>query len=254
MIVPLWQDAPSTLSLPTNTVHVWRTPLDLPHNTLYQLAATLTPDEQLRAERFRFERDRRRFVVGRGVLRHILSRYQLITPEQLQFNYNVYGKPILVETDNIQPIAFNLSHSHELAVYALTIHGIVGIDLEWLRVTNLEQIAKRFFSAREYTEISLLEGKQKQIRFFRYWTLKEAYLKAIGRGIGELEQVEIDLSLETQTAHLRLLEQTPMTNWFLYSFTPANGYIAAVAIEQAEGCPIVWYDFDLHSQASSVVY
>jgi len=128
-----WRPPPEDLALSSNDVHVWRASLDQLALRFQRLAQTLSADEQLRAERFYFEQDRRRFVVSRGLLRTILGCYLGIEPSRLQFCYGSRDKPALVETSGGGTLRFNLSHSQGLALYAVTRNREIGVDLERIR-------------------------------------------------------------------------------------------------------------------------
>jgi 4'-phosphopantetheinyl transferase len=230
---PLWHSLPTSLVLSKDVVHVWRADLNLPEPEIQQLAPTLASDEQQRAARFYFERDRKHFIAGRGILRTILSRYLNLEPAQIQFSYAARGKPELANTGTEGTIAFNLSHSNGLALYAIALAPRIGIDLEYMRsMPDAEQLAKRFFSPREYAVISSLPTEQKQAAFFHAWTCKEAYLKAIGDGLPGLEQVEVSLVPGEPAALLSIKEdQQVASRWFLHQLIPAPGYLGALAVE-----------------------
>ena len=118
-----WDSPPKTLLLPNDAVHVWRTSLCVSATCLRIFENTLTADERARAERFYFQKHREHFIVGRGLLRHILSRYLEKEPDQLRFCYNSYGKPALIEEAGAEGLCFNLSHSHGIALYASPADG-----------------------------------------------------------------------------------------------------------------------------------
>lgn len=229
----LWQPAPKDLVLSSNDVHVWRASLEQPEVLIQQLAQTLSEDERTRAARFYFERDRKHFIVGRGLLRTLLGRYLSLEPTQLQFCYSSRGKPTLADIDDNATIEFNLSHSHGLVLYAITRDRKIGIDLEHIRPTSdVEKLAERFFSAREYATIRSLSHSQKQDAFFHAWTCKEAYLKAIGEGLAGLEQVEVSLVPGEPVQLLSTGEDSPASSrWSVQVLTPAPGYTAALAVE-----------------------
>jgi 4'-phosphopantetheinyl transferase len=221
----LWQPAPTDLTLLPDEIHVWRIELEQPEAQLQNLAATLSSDETARAERFYFQEHRQRFIAGRGILRTILSRYLDIQPLQVQFNYQQRGKPVLADTFADTGLAFNLSHSQGLGLCAVNCTYPIGVDLEYIRpMSDLEALAKRFFLPREYEMLRSLSANQQQEVFFRYWTCKEAYLKATGDGLSQLEQIEVSLT-PTEPAKLQILE-----DWSLFELLPANNYVAAVAI------------------------
>ncbi|MBU7586765.1 MAG: 4'-phosphopantetheinyl transferase superfamily protein [Nostoc sp. TH1S01] len=220
-----WVPAPADLTLLANEVHIWRIDLEIADSLRENLAATLSSDELARANRFRFPEHRQRFIAGRGSLRNILGRYLKIEPQQVRFDYEPRGKPLLADSLAASGLLFNLSHSQDLALCAVNYTRKIGIDLEYIRsVSDLEALAQRFFLPREYELVRSLPPHQQQEVFFRYWTCKEAYLKATGDGISQLEQVEVSLT-PTQQAKLLTSE-----DWSLVEFTPADNYRAAVAV------------------------
>ncbi|MEH1911329.1 MAG: 4'-phosphopantetheinyl transferase HetI [Nostoc sp.] len=222
----LWLPAPTDLTLLQDEIHVWRIELDQPEPQLQNLAATLSSDEIARAERFYFPKHRQHFIAGRGILRTILGRYLGIKPSQVQFNYQQRGKPVLADKFADSGLAFNLSHSQELGLCAVNCTRPIGVDLEYIRpMSDLEALAKRFFLPREYEMLRSLSPNQQQEIFFRYWTCKEAYLKATGDGLSQLEQIEVSLTL-TEPAKLEITE-----DWSLFELIPANNYVAAIAVE-----------------------
>jgi 4'-phosphopantetheinyl transferase len=218
-----WLKAPTDLSLSVDDVHVWRVELSRSQSQLQELAETLSSDELCRAERFYFEQHRQHFIAGRGMLRTILGRYLGVEPQALRFDYEARGKPILADRFAKSGLSFNLSHSQGLALYGVCRRPI-GVDLECIREnTDVSALAKRFFTDREYEVVRSLPPSQQQQVFFRYWTCKEAYLKATGAGLSQLEEVEILLT-PTQPASLQSEE------WSLTELIPANNYLAAVAV------------------------
>jgi 4'-phosphopantetheinyl transferase len=229
----LWQPAPTDLVLSSRDVHVWRASLEQPEALIQQLAQTLSEDERTRASRFYFERDRKHFIVGRGLLRTILGCYLSLEPTQLQFCYGSRGKPALANMGDSDTLQFNLSHSHGLVLYAVTRDRKIGIDLEQIRPTSdVEKLAERFFSPREHAAIRSLPSSQKQEAFFHAWTCKEAYLKAIGEGLAGLEQVEVSLVPGEPVRLLSTGEDSPASSrWSVQVLTPAPDYIAALAVE-----------------------
>jgi 4'-phosphopantetheinyl transferase len=230
MLNKMWLPAPENLVLLPDDVHIWRASLDQPEWCQTQFGATLSPDEQSRAERFHFDVHRQRFIVGRGILRNILGRYLGKEPRELEFCYSDRGKPSL--TGSNSSVCFNLSHSQSLALYAIARRPI-GIDLEYIRpLDDALKLAQRFFSPREYALIESLPPNQKQKAFFDIWTCKEAYLKATGEGLAGLGQVEVSLTPGgTPELHLIGENSPPQQNhWFLQPLTPDPNYAAAVAI------------------------
>lgn len=231
-----WREPPADLILLCDEVHVWRASLDRPTACVQQLAQTLSRDERLRAERFYSERDRLHFIVGRGLLRTILGRYLGLEPSRLHFCYSAYGKPSLDPKgfENSSGLAlFNLAHSHGLALYAITHQRKVGVDLEYIRPIEADQIVEQFFSARERAVFRSLPTSQKQEAFFNCWTRKEAYLKASGRGLdGPLDKIEVSLAPGEPTKLLSIAgDHQEACRWFIQTLAPAPGYVAAIAVE-----------------------
>lgn len=230
-----WHLPPDNIVLSSDAVHVWRASLVQPTERVYQLSRTLSHDELIRAERFRFERDHRRFVISRAVLRTILGYYLGIEPRQLQFGYTPNGKPYLaVERPDSYPHRFNLAHSHELALYAFTCGREIGVDLEYVRTTSdIEEIAASFFSTRENQVLRSISEPQRAEAFYNCWTRKEAYLKAVGEGLARpLDQFDVSL-VPGDPARLVRVEGAPQetSRWVLRALMPESGYVAAIAVE-----------------------
>ncbi|WP_414582366.1 4'-phosphopantetheinyl transferase HetI [Scytonema sp. PCC 10023] len=222
----LWLPASADLTLLQDEVHVWRIDLDRPEAQLQHLAATLSSDEVCRAKRFYKEQHRQRFIAGRGILRTILGRYLGVEAQQLQFSYESSGKPVLADTFADSKLSFNLTHSVGLALCAVSCDRLVGVDLEYIRpISDVLALAKRYFSPAEYAVMCGLPPNKMQEVFFRYWTCKEAYLKATGVGIAHLEQIEVSLT-PGQPAKLKTEEK-----WSLDELVPADNSVAAVAVE-----------------------
>lgn len=229
-----WGLSPANVILSQDDIHVWCASLDQPAPRLQWLMQMLNTDERARAERFYFEQDRKRFIVGRGLLRTILGYYLNSEPGQLQFSYNSRGKPSLSETSGGDRIRFNLAHSQGLVLYAVTFGREIGVDLEYLRpIAEAEQIANRFFSDREKVGFHALTSHEKQEAFFRYWTCKEAFLKASGEGLTEyLDQIDISL-VEGEPATLLSIkgDRREASRWSLQELKPASGFAAALVVE-----------------------
>jgi 4'-phosphopantetheinyl transferase len=219
------------LNLSSSDVHLWRAWLDQPGWLVQRFTQTLSKDEQQRAGRFHFASDRRRFVVGRAILRAILGQYLGVEPGQVQFSYGPKGKPSLLQRDT--QLCFNVSHSRELVLYAVTLGREVGVDVEYIRpMSDAEQITERFFSPQECAAFSALPAEQKPEGFFNCWTRKEAYLKACGDGITRpLDQFSVSLIPGEPARLLRVEGDSGETSrWRLKALTPAPDYVAAIAV------------------------
>jgi len=230
--------------LPAHEVHLYRAPLDKLATRLARFEAVLNADERARAARFYFDRDRQRFIVARGCLRMILSRYLVVAAGTLDFCYNGFGKPSLTQPYAESGLTFNLAHSGEFALYALAQRRQVGVDIEQVRpALEYEQLARHVFSRAEQESLQELPPAQRMDAFFNGWTRKEAYIKAQGMGLSlPLDQFTVTLAPD-ETPRLVSTEHAPAeaARWSLQSVTPAPSYMGAVV---AEG-----HDWTLHWQS-----
>jgi 4'-phosphopantetheinyl transferase len=211
-------------------VHVWSIPLDHGDDVVARLAESLWPDERARAARFVFPRDRRRFTVARGALRQILAGYLGLAPSALSFAYGPRGKPGLAQPAGLE---FNLAHSHELALCAVTSGRAVGVDVEWLRpMPDLLSVARIAFSPAELAALLARPEEDRLATFFRCWTGKEAYIKARGDGLAlPLDAFDVSLAADQPLALLaNRLDPAEPSRWSLHALAPADGYLGALAV------------------------
>lgn len=151
----------------------------------------LSKDERARARRFRFEKDRERFTLGRGMLRALLGRYLETAPETLNIQASAAGKPFS-DVARSAGIAFNSSRSHDLAVCALFRGEEVGVDIEKIRYDlDLLGMAASVFSEGEVSALASLDPADQSLAFFNLWTQKEAAAKAEGIGLAaDLSEIQ----------------------------------------------------------------
>lgn len=158
-----------------------------------QLFSILSEDEKVRASRFKFDIHRDRFIVSRGILRHLLSHYLQIKPENIIFSYGKHGKPFLKNVD----LHFNVSHSEDMAVFAFA-NSEVGVDIEKIK-TFKEDVAKRFFNHNEYQQLMQLPKEEQLEGFYQIWSKKEAFIKLIGTGVFvSLQSFSVDARSQLQ--------------------------------------------------------
>jgi 4'-phosphopantetheinyl transferase len=228
-----------------NEIHIWQAPLDRPIDVVGRLESALSPDEKARADRFHFVNDRNRFVVARGLLRELLGKYLQQNPASLAFSYGHHGKPSVSGEHASSGHCFNLSHSAGLAVYAIARGRNLGIDVEHIRPESAgEEIAARYFSAREVSDLRRLPPEARVEGFFHCWTRKEAYLKATGMGLQiRLDSFAVSVLPGKPAQFLEGVEQ----RWHLAAYHPAEGYVAAVAYDGAP-CSIQYFSIDSHLQ------
>lgn len=205
-----WKSAEVHPALGPGEVHVWSA--HLAEADSLALGELLSPAEWIRAQRFHFARDRARFIAGRGLLRTILGRYLDVEPRDLQITPGPHGKP---ELEGIATsLSFNLSHSDDLMLLAVTHARAVGIDLELMREdVPFQTLADYYFEPEDAWDLRLLPPAQRAGKFYDLWTSTEAQLKASGLGLAQGTKV-----LEPD-------------RWSLLKLTPADGYAAALAVE-----------------------
>ena len=218
MIVALenWQTSREPAPLRAGEVHLWRAAL-LPAP---EIRDALTKSEWMQANRFQHERERERFIATRGLLRLILAKYVDGDPGDLEFCTGPFGKPEL--SSPATALRFNLSHSDDLLLLAVTHGREVGVDLEFMRPeVPFETLADHYFDPDDAWDLRLLKPADRPWKFYDIWTSTEAQLKASGTGI----------------AHgMRVIDPD---RWSMHKLTPAAGYAAALAVEGGDfqlGC------------------
>ena len=225
-----WTEPPASLSLATGAVHVWRIALNQEDDKLERFRRTLEASELERAGRFYFDKHRRHFIVGRGFLRTVVARYLGAQPHALRFEYGAYGKPALGSGHTLR---FNLSHSNEVALLAVALDAELGVDVEHIRADfATEDIARRYFSRAEVEVFNALPPEERVAAFFRCWTRKEAYIKAIGKGFSQaLDAFDVTLAPEVAPALLRA-EEDDASRWFLTDVPVGESYAGALIVER----------------------
>jgi 4'-phosphopantetheinyl transferase len=214
-------------------VHVWRAALEEDESRVEKYFALLSPDEKARAARLVFANHRARFITARGILRYLLGQYSQTPPQDLTFEYSKHGKPALSTSHSL---CFNLSHSENQAVYVFGLNGRLGIDLEKHdEHTEKLTIAKRFFSLNEAAALAQVPEDEMTSAFYRCWTRKEAFIKAIGAGLScPLDAFEVTFLPGEPPALQRLdLPGEQREKWRLFDISPQNDFSAAVATDAA---------------------
>jgi 4'-phosphopantetheinyl transferase len=224
-----WVVPPAKPRLEAGEVHVWRAELDRSPFEVQALDGALSPEERKRAERFRFDRDRVRFICARGVLRSILSLYLGVPPESLAIEYGRHGKPFLGGQREPGALQFNLSHSAGLAAVALARGKDIGVDIERVNPElEIDRIASQYFEPAEVLALERLPGPMRVPAFFALWTRKEALLKALGEGLGwdlDLQGFEVPLDGDG------VVRQTgAVDRWYVRALPPIAGYAGAIVV------------------------
>jgi 4'-phosphopantetheinyl transferase len=228
-----WIEAPQQPELPAECVHIWRLCLnEMPFETT---GTVLASDEQARASRFHFEKDRRRYVRCRTALRELLALYLHSIPSHIKLTYSPSGKPELAEEQNPHKMRFNVSHSEDMALIAVATGHNLGIDVETIRSVDTSEMSRRFFSRKEYTALDSLPEPLKTKAFFACWTRKEAFLKARGEGLGfplSDFSVSVDPEMPPRIEEIQRDRDTAR-KWSLLDVHLGEKFSAALALEGA---------------------
>jgi 4'-phosphopantetheinyl transferase len=227
-----WECPRSFPALGRDEVHVWRSSMVEHGVVLARLRPLLSPEEARQAERFRFERDRDRFTIGRAILRLLVGRYQALAAGAVTFSHGPQGKPFLPACG--PPLEFNVSHSDDLALFAFARGRRVGVDIEAVRpAVAREDIPERFFTAEEAAFLRALPPERQPEAFFDCWVRKEAAIKAWGVGLslaldrftvgtGECDCAELECPREAGDSPSR---------WSMRALDAGSGYRAALVFE-----------------------
>jgi 4'-phosphopantetheinyl transferase len=216
-----------------NQVDIWRIQIS-GQDGVEHCRQLLSPDEARRADAFYFEKHRRRFIAARAAMRRILGLCTGIAPDTLAFSYGEKGKPELAEEMRGSVILFNLSHSEDMAVLAVTRGLTVGIDIEWIKPEfATEEIAGHFFAAGEVRRLQALPVAERSDAFFACWTRKEAYIKALGDGLSvPLDSFEVAFGPGVPAALLQVVvDPDEAGRWSMYDIEVAQGYRAALVVK-----------------------
>ena len=229
----LWIPSPKSLKVEDGETHIWRAFLEEKSLPMLALFNVLAIDEQNRASKYLFKKDREHFIVARGALRMILSRYLGIQPDKICFSYNSYGKPELnISEAGGNTLQFNVSHSGGVALYAITRAREIGIDIEYMREANASlDVADRFFSSLEVSIIRGLPSCLQTAAFFTCWTRKEAYIKAIGMGLARsLSDFSVFILQRSPTDSLSINDIRLDDKWSLMTLPTEPDFMAALAV------------------------
>ena len=236
-----WIAGPSALYISAHEIHVWK--VDLSQRAVPDADAVLSFDELERASRFHFERDRQHYMIAHSALRIILARYLNLPAAMLAFGQTEYGKPFLTNLAS-DGLLFNMSHSGDVAVIAISREREVGVDVEFMRADfATAEVAGHFFSVAEIYTLCGLDRHQRSKAFFDCWTRKEAYVKARGEGLSiPLDQFDVSLAPGVEAAMLgNRIDDAEKSRWTFRDFHVAQGYAAALVIEHVAAPPRLSY-------------
>jgi 4'-phosphopantetheinyl transferase len=228
MVQTFWTLPPADLNLTATEAHLWLARLD--EENPYDLEQIISDDERARAGKFRFFRDKKHFIAARSNLRIILGKYLQTNPRKICFEYNEFGKPKISGEPEIK---FNLSHSGGTALYAVTRNREIGVDIEQIKTSFLDEgMIYQCLTPQEKAHFQVLPKNKRDLFFFECWTRKEAFLKACGSGLSlPPNQVETfpfsDISLVSSEAGF----ESPPALWSFQTLPYIPDYAAALIVE-----------------------
>lgn len=225
----IWQPTPDSLKLSSKNIDIWLCDLKRLLNYTDKFYSILSNDEKERAAKFKLEKNRQEYVITRGCLRQYLGLLTNTEPKNFMFKYLEYGKPVLENMPKFADVSFNVSHSHEFSLVAITQKHTVGIDIEKIsRDSDHQSLVTRFFSKAEQSEFNTLPGKIRAKAFCACWTRKEAFIKAVGHGISYgLDNFDVAIDPELKTPRINL-HNASEERWSALNLSINKDYMACL--------------------------
>jgi 4'-phosphopantetheinyl transferase len=239
-----WTKPPEKSQIKLEEVHIWRG--FMPVKLDQRMTAALSAEETQRATCFLRQEDRQRYSFSHGMLRAVLGYYLSVDPQSIVYKNNPFGKPSLWQSVSEPDICFNMAHSAEMVAVAVTCRAAVGIDVECMReIQEVDHIITRNFSPEEQRYLRGSSERQDLERFFTCWTLKEAFIKAIGMGLSYPLQTFNIINSHTGTpvSGRVTLQESTERKWYQFPFQPHPSYRAAIVVENSMPLPL-FYDFN----------
>ena len=229
LLQKIWQKTPETLSLSTHHIDVWLCHLKQISGDINDFYSILSEDEHACADKLKVEAKRQQYVITRGVLRQRLGLLTKIDPEDFVFEYLEHGKPVLINDVRFAGITFNVSHSYDLALIAISINHHIGVDIEKINIdSDHQQLVKRFFSKAEQHEFNTLSETVRVKAFCACWTRKEAFIKATGDGVTYgLDAFDVTVDPENQTPEINLHKPSE-ESWSALNLLINDDYMACL--------------------------
>lgn len=195
-----------------------------------RLRALLSEEERARADRFHFERDRLVYTAAHALCRGLLSAATGAPPRDWLFSIGSHGKPEVLIPDSAPRLRVNLSHTRGLAAVALVVEHDIGIDVEWLdRHPHVDDLAERMFAEQERKQLAAIPGARRTEAFLRFWTLKEAYVKAIGKGLSQPLDAFF-FELDRPGIHFADPKADDPARWHFDQLRPGPDHMLALAV------------------------
>lgn len=213
-----------------NEVHLWQSSLHTIPERLGCFRKVLGAEELSRSERLRTEEARQSFIVARGIARYLLGRYLARPPEAILIGYGEHGKP------EVPGLHFSISHSGQVALFAFAAACAVGVDVEELRsLPNQDQLAERFFAPVEAAALRDAAPDIRELAFFNCWTRKEAYVKALGHGLGiALNEFQVSFAPQEDPRIIHIGgKASSASEWHVHAVNPKPGYVGALVYQSS---------------------
>ena len=230
-----WQTEPSDLGISPQHVDIWLTSTELGEEQARAYRESLSQGELARAQKFESDAKYREYIVTRGLLRQVLTSMAGLDIAGVDFLDGEHGKPCLDSRVAGETIAFNVSHSHGLALVALTPEGRLGVDLEKIRPeVDWLPLARRYFSGTEFRALDEFPEDLRLKAFFTCWTRKEAFVKALGAGVA-YGLKEFDVSIDPDEAYAALTLRRPdedAARWLIKNIPVPGNHVAALALDR----------------------
>ena len=228
------------VELPVGTVHLWYMSVADTKVSFYHHLSVLDEEERHRANRFHLDQDRVRFVLGRASLRFLLARYTDSNPAHIRFRQNHYGKPFLQYPPG--SLQFNMAHSGDSIFHAIVHGNEVGVDVEVIRDSVGLASISSYFATAEQDWLLARDSQEWNRAFFTLWVCKEAYIKALGRGLSKpLNSFAISVAMGKKGSESRIFfdsdDVAAPASWQLLIFELNRNALGCLAVNRA--CKIV---------------
>ncbi|BDQ02806.1 MAG: hypothetical protein KatS3mg037_1381 [Ignavibacterium sp.] len=227
--------------LENSEIHIHLINISKLRNDIQNFNGILSDEEKEKSGKYKFARDRERAIVTYFFRRKILSEYTGLSPENLSFKIGKSGKPY-IDNQGLTYLKFNYSHSGDLIVYALNRDAEIGVDIELVEeFPDLNSLVKNYFSHNEQKAfLSLTTLKDKLNFFYKIWTRKEAFVKALGTGLND-DLGKINLYSEKFNSFIEKFFYSGK-DWIIEELTTPKAYIASICYNSISTKKIIYFD------------
>jgi len=215
-----------------NEIHIWSAILDQPEAIVDSYYSILSDSEQKKVDKYKFELLRNRQIISMGLLRVLIANYRNFRPNEINFYYNEFGKPFISPDSDGNNLSFNSSHSNNIAVFVFSRNREVGIDVEKVKeMKDMEGVVDLCFSESEKKWFSKLSSDKKEEIFYKVWAGKEAYIKAIGKGLSfSPNRISLDRRNDDELFIKEINGDEGFSRWKLITFKPHPDFISCIVV------------------------